>query len=140
MTYGNSYIFQSDEVWTCTAMKFELVDVSVTLAPNGILELACINFIKSSLTVDNYSNRTQDIDLASQEILITDIRFLGENYIFYSLFIVIIFVVRWLINCFVVLFRSDKPANKRSNVFTNILQPIHYFSESETVQAQIHHR
>lgn len=99
-----------DHVWTCTSMKFELVDVSVALVPNSLCDLACINFIKSSLTVDNYSNRTQDIDLVSQEILITDIRFL------------------------------DKPANKRSNVFTNILQPIHVYNESETVQAQIHHR
>lgn len=99
-----------DIVWTHTSMKFELVDVSVSLIPSNAFDLACINFIKSSLTVDIYSNRTQDIDLVSEEILITDIRFL------------------------------DKPANKRSNVFTNILQPIHCYNNSDTVQAQIHHR
>lgn len=63
-------------------MKLELVDVSVCLVPTEFYELACINFIKSSLTVDNFSNRTQDIDLVSQEILITDIRYQGRNLFF----------------------------------------------------------
>uniref|UniRef100_A0A0A9WG36 Vacuolar protein sorting-associated protein 13D n=3 Tax=Lygus hesperus TaxID=30085 RepID=A0A0A9WG36_LYGHE len=96
-------------VWTNTYMNFDLQDVSVCLV-TGEFELACINFIKSSLTVDNFSNRTQDIDLVSQEILITDIRY------------------------------QDQPANKRSNVFTNILQPIHQINDADSVQAQIHHR
>lgn len=64
-------------MWTNTYMNFDLQDVSVCLVTDEY-ELACINFIKSSLTVDNYSNRTQDIDLVSQEILITDIRYQGE--------------------------------------------------------------
>ncbi|XP_073974267.1 vacuolar protein sorting 13D isoform X3 [Rhodnius prolixus] len=101
---------ENDFVWTRTYMKLELVDVSVCLVPTEFYELACINFIKSSLTVDNFSNRTQDIDLVSQEILITDIRY------------------------------QDQPANKRSNVFTNILQPIHQITGTDSVQAQVHHR
>lgn len=35
---------------------------------------------------------------------------------------------------------TDEPANKRSNTFTNILQPIMMTSEVGTVQAQVHHR
>ncbi|XP_055691450.1 intermembrane lipid transfer protein Vps13D isoform X2 [Lutzomyia longipalpis] len=36
--------------------------------------LACINFIKSSLKIDSFSDGSQDIDLVSQEILVTDTR------------------------------------------------------------------
>jgi len=71
--------------------------------------LACINFIKSHLVVETFSNRSQDIDLVLQEISVTDNRF------------------------------EDEPANKRSNVFTNILQPIHSDSSTDIVQAEIHH-
>lgn len=42
--------------------------------------LACINFIKSHLTVENFSNLCQDIDLVSQEILIMDTRFHGTDH------------------------------------------------------------
>lgn len=37
--------------------------------------IACINFIKSHLTIETFSNLCQDIDLVSQEILIMDTRF-----------------------------------------------------------------
>lgn len=76
----------------------------------GESSLACINFIKSRLTVEMYSDRSQDVDLVSQEILITDTRY------------------------------QDEPVNKRSNVFTNILQPINMNFSKDMVQAEIHHR
>lgn len=41
--------------------------------------LACINFIKSHLIIDTFSNLCQDIDLVSQEILIMDTRFQGNE-------------------------------------------------------------
>lgn len=41
--------------------------------------LACINFIKSNLTIETFSNLCQDIDLVSQEILIMDTRFQGND-------------------------------------------------------------
>lgn len=41
--------------------------------------LACINFIKSHLTIETFSNLCQDIDLVSQEILIMDTRFHGSD-------------------------------------------------------------
>lgn len=97
-------------VWISMSISLELVDVSVCLQPNPDLTLACVNFVKSHLVVESFSDHTQDIDLVSQEILITDTRFI------------------------------NKPANKRSNVFTNILQPIVMSSEAATVQAQVHHR
>lgn len=97
-------------VWISMSTSLELVDVSVCLQPSPDLTLACVNFVKSHLVVESFSDHTQDIDLVSQEILITDTRFL------------------------------DNPVNKRSNVFTNILQPIVMTSEGTTVQAQVHHR
>ncbi|KAL1131085.1 hypothetical protein AAG570_012322 [Ranatra chinensis] len=106
----NIDVDEAADVWTVTYMNFELVDVSVRLIPSKGTPLTCINFIKSRLIVENFSNKTQDIDLISQEILITDTRF------------------------------SDEPANKRSNVFTNILQPIYSENVVDSVQAQVHHR
>jgi vacuolar protein sorting-associated protein 13D len=61
-------------------MNLELVDVSVRLIPNEGPALACVNFIKSRLIIETYSNKSQDIDLISQEILITDTRFEGNIF------------------------------------------------------------
>ncbi|PNF41787.1 hypothetical protein B7P43_G02611, partial [Cryptotermes secundus] len=107
----------SDRVWTLTSVHLDLVDVTLKLQlSHGVAfdgcesSLACINFIKSRLMVETYSNQSRDIDLISQEILITDTRFQAE------------------------------PVNRRSNVFTNILQPIHHLAGTELVQAEVHHR
>ncbi|CAG2067582.1 unnamed protein product, partial [Timema podura] len=105
-------------VWTLFSLQLDLLNVTLKLQINhGNLatgesesSLACINFIKSRLLCENFSNRTQDIDLVSQEILITDTRFQAE------------------------------PVNKRSNVFTNILQPINVSFDGDIVQAELHHR
>ncbi|XP_046815359.1 vacuolar protein sorting-associated protein 13D isoform X1 [Vespa crabro] len=101
-----------EKVWTKSCITLELVNVTVKLHPNhGIAALACINFIKSMLTLDSLSDGSQDIDLVSQEILITDMRF------------------------------QDEPANKRSNVFTSILQPLKDSTNiQDRVQAEVHHR
>ncbi|XP_069683777.1 intermembrane lipid transfer protein Vps13D isoform X2 [Periplaneta americana] len=107
----------SEGVWTLTSIHLDLVDVILKLQLcHGIgsnsteSSLACINFIKSRLMVETYSNQSRDVDLVSQEILITDTRFQAE------------------------------PVNRRSNVFTNILQPIHHLAGTELVQAEVHHR
>lgn len=50
------------------------------VSPNNTTSLACVNFIKSTLTVDSYSDGSQDIDLVSQEILITDTRNCGNVF------------------------------------------------------------
>lgn len=78
---------------------------------NAVTSLACINFIKSSLKIDSFSDGSQDIDLVSQEILITDSRFLKPNSV---------------------------PAQK--NVFTNVLQPINFTPGTDSVQAEVHCR
>lgn len=72
--------------------------------------LSCVNFIRSKLTVETFSNFCQDVDLVSQEILIRDARF--ENF----------------------------PEKSRTNVFTNILQPMEYEKETDVVQAEVHSR
>uniref|UniRef100_A0A8D8VB54 Vacuolar protein sorting-associated protein 13D n=1 Tax=Cacopsylla melanoneura TaxID=428564 RepID=A0A8D8VB54_9HEMI len=115
--YANEYYYTypseqpgSGNTWTVTSTHLDLMDVSVTLqhSHDSGDALACINFVKSKLTIESYSDRSQDIDLASQEILITDIRYQNE------------------------------PVNKRSNVFTNILQPMN--AANDNVQAEIHYR
>ncbi|KYQ55282.1 Vacuolar protein sorting-associated protein 13D [Trachymyrmex zeteki] len=92
-----------------------LVNVTVKLHPShNIAALACINFIKSRLTLDSLSDGSQDIDLVSQEILITDTRFQNE------------------------------PVDRQCNVFTRILQPLRDTADTEAeqdrVQAEVHHR
>lgn len=128
-------------LWTSMSITLDLQDVSVRLkvpkstkmdfsnmardssipfidldAPD--IALACIHFIKSSLKIDQFSDGSQDIDLVSQEILVTDTRFTHnkQNEIF-----------------------GEKPAAK--NVFTTILQPMGTKSNGEdSVQAEVHSR
>ncbi|XP_049867189.1 intermembrane lipid transfer protein Vps13D [Pectinophora gossypiella] len=83
------------QVWTTSSLKLDLQDVTMKLEPvHGVSSLACINFIKSRLLVETYSDLSQDIDLVSQEILVSDTRYSGE------------------------------PANRRGNVFSHIVQPM----------------
>ena len=100
------------KVWTKSYISLELLNVTLKLHPHhGIAALACVNFIKSKLTLDSLSDGSQDVDLVSQEILVTDTRF------------------------------HDEPVNRRSNVFTGILQPLrNSISLEDRVQAEIHHR
>jgi vacuolar protein sorting-associated protein 13D len=57
-------------------LKLELNHGVVSGTPKS--SLACVNFMKSRLMVETYSNNTRDVDLVSQEILITDTRFQGN--------------------------------------------------------------
>ncbi|CAL4082249.1 unnamed protein product, partial [Meganyctiphanes norvegica] len=74
--------------------------------------LAAINYIKSRLVYESFSDSSKDVDLVSQEILISDTRF--EGY----------------------------PVNKRSNIFTNILQPTlsKARKNDSLLQAEVHYR
>nr|XP_045619802.1 vacuolar protein sorting-associated protein 13D-like isoform X1 [Procambarus clarkii]XP_045619809.1 vacuolar protein sorting-associated protein 13D-like isoform X1 [Procambarus clarkii] len=74
--------------------------------------LVCVNFISSKLTYESFSDGSKDVDLVSQEILLSDTRFEGF------------------------------PVNKRSNIFTNILQPTPSKSakNSSQLQAEVHFR
>ncbi|XP_012219117.1 intermembrane lipid transfer protein Vps13D isoform X2 [Linepithema humile] len=104
------------KTWTRSCIILELVNVTVKLHPShNIAALACVNFIKSRLTLDSLSDGSQDIDLVSQEILITDTRFANE------------------------------PIDRRCNVFTRILQPLRSSADvieaaEDRVQAEVHHR
>ncbi|KAJ6645642.1 Vacuolar protein sorting-associated protein 13D [Pseudolycoriella hygida] len=110
-------------VWTNTSITLDLQDVSVRLHPPMTSEiftdamsshnnpsLACINFIKSSLKIDSFSDGSQDIDLVSQEILVIDSRYANAN------------------------------KDEQKNVFSNILQPIYSKPGSDSVQAEVHSR
>lgn len=103
------------KTWTRSCIILELVNVRVKLHPShNIAALACINFIKSRLTLDSLSDGSQDIDLVSQEILIMDTRFQNE------------------------------PIDRQCNVFTRILQPLRNSADTniaeDRVQAEVHHR
>ncbi|XP_011264993.1 vacuolar protein sorting-associated protein 13D isoform X1 [Camponotus floridanus] len=103
------------KTWTRSCIILELVNVTVKLHPShNIAALACINFIKSRLTLDSLSDGSQDIDLVSQEILILDTRFQNE------------------------------PVDRQCNVFTRILQPLRNSADTniaeDRVQAEVHHR
>lgn len=62
------YSDQSDErIWTLTSIRFDLLNVTLRLeTQHNVSSLACINFIKSRLLVETFSDMTQDIDLVSQ--------------------------------------------------------------------------
>ncbi|KAL7019068.1 hypothetical protein ACKWTF_011000 [Chironomus riparius] len=102
---------EADSTWNNLSIVLDLQDVSVSMkhTPESI-SLACINFIKSTLKVDSKSDGSQDIDLISQEILITDTR-------------------TWL---------NDSEINPSINVFTNILKPLK--DRGTIIQAEIHSR
>lgn len=139
--FMRSDALHESSLWTSMSITLDLQDVSVQLqvpkltgadfanlardssipfidpdAPDA--PLACINFIKSSLKIDQFSDGSQDIDLVSQEILITDTRFLPNKQT--DIF-------------------GETPIVK--NVFTTILQPTSSKSNGEdSVQAEIHSR
>ena len=74
--------------------------------------LTSVNLIKSRLLFQSNSEGGKDVDLVSQEILLSDNRF------------------------------DDSPANKRSNVFTSILQPTpsKTTKNESLLQAELHYR
>lgn len=120
-------------LWTSMSITLDLQDVSVRLQMPKSRDLsnlmcdpdetdaplACINFIKSSLKIDQFSDGSQDIDLVSQEILVTDTRFTPTKS---------------NAECF-----GEQPIVK--NVFTTVLQPTGTKSNGEdSVQAEVHSR
>uniref|UniRef100_W8AYT3 Vacuolar protein sorting-associated protein 13D n=1 Tax=Ceratitis capitata TaxID=7213 RepID=W8AYT3_CERCA len=65
--------------WNTMSINLQLENVSVSLVEqqsydNEIKPLACINFIKSFLQIDTFSDGSQDIDLVSSEVLVLDSR------------------------------------------------------------------
>lgn len=131
-----------NSMWTSMSITLDLQDVSVRLQvpakqcdgrpmfvpseSEADSSLACINFIKSSLKIDIYSDNSQDIDLVSQEILVTDSRFVNKCD-----------VVETATGA-----SSSNPIleNRTKNVFTNVLQPINFAAGSDSVQAEVHTR
>uniref|UniRef100_A0A182T425 Uncharacterized protein n=1 Tax=Anopheles maculatus TaxID=74869 RepID=A0A182T425_9DIPT len=124
-----------EEVWKNLSIHLELLDVSVRLVQTindddccyGTKPLACVNFIKSKLLVDCFSDGAQDIDLVSQEIQLIDTRFLSEE-------------CECPVKASAGLPRQPAGSNEVLNVFPNILQPIRGEPGTELVQAEIHSR
>lgn len=96
-------------IWNNLSITLDLQNVSVSLKQTSG-SLACINFIKSTLKIDSKSDGSQDIDLISQEILITDTRSWG----------------------------IANEINPVVNVFNNILKPM--TDHGAIIQAEIHSR
>ncbi|KFM78297.1 Vacuolar protein sorting-associated protein 13D, partial [Stegodyphus mimosarum] len=107
-----------DKAWTTMAIHMDLVNVSLELLRNdgivnkpGECSLAKFDFIKSRLSYEAFSDNSRDIDLVSNMVQVSDIRF------------------------------KDAPVNNRPNVFTKILQPIKKKENSgSTLQAEVHYR
>ncbi|XP_053673030.1 intermembrane lipid transfer protein Vps13D [Anopheles nili] len=116
---------QPEDVWKNLSIHLELLDVSVRLvqSPDDTSPepLACVNFIKSKLLVDCFSDGAQDIDLVSQEIQLIDTRFLPSE-------------------CDPSRPRRAAGSTEVLNVFPQILQPIRGEPGTELVQAEIHSR
>ena len=108
----------SGHVWTGMFMDIELLNVIIdiiTSYPNEETCLARVNLIKSRLIYESFSDSSKDVDLVSQEILLDDMRF------------------------------QDCPMNKRSNVFSQILQPmtkdmLPQGERTSLLQAEVHYR
>ena len=79
------------------AIELDLLNVTVEILRENDQKLSRVDFLRSKFTFQNFSDGTRDIDLASQEILISDIRFSPAT-------------------------SSDEPDGGTKNVFTNILQ------------------
>ena len=112
-----SVVTDTETLWTTTFMDMELQDVSVDLVNQHeeppfrqMSGLARINFIKSRLVYESFSDFSKDVDLVSQEILLTDTRY------------------------------TDLPANQRANVFSCILQPMKVEERKSILQAEVHYR
>lgn len=117
--YDSTFSLNSNQVnnepenitWNNLSITLDLQNVSVSLKQKPEAgPLACVNFIKSTLKVDSKSDGSQDIDLISQEILITDTRSWGRL----------------------------NEINPVVNVFTNILKPMS--DHGAIIQAEIHSR
>lgn len=78
-------VWPSVDVWTSFSITLVLDNVTLELDHVGKHEaqacspLACINFIRSRLTFESFSDESKDVDLVSQEILISDTRFEGKQ-------------------------------------------------------------
>ena len=124
----STHTLLSGNVWTGMFMDFELQDVILDLLlshsnadsssdprmlqPSRERALARINFFRSRLIYESFSDSSRDVDLVSQEILLSDLRFV------------------------------DCAANKKSNVFTQILRPMEMGGgeRNNPLQAEVHFR
>lgn len=64
----------NDSRSTLTLLQLGLQNVTVHLHEDGGEPLATVHFIRSKLTVENFSDGAQDVDLLSQEIVVIDTR------------------------------------------------------------------
>ncbi|XP_066151224.1 intermembrane lipid transfer protein Vps13D isoform X2 [Euwallacea fornicatus] len=72
---------EHQDEWILSSIKLDLQNVFLRLVKSHAHHspLTCINFIKSHLIMETFSNLSQDIDLVSQEILLIDTRFHGNE-------------------------------------------------------------
>lgn len=113
-TDPSTHTVLTGNVWTGIFMDFELQDVIIDLLlhretspSHQERKLARVNLFKSRLIFESFSDSSKDIDLVSQEILLTDLRF------------------------------EDYPANKKANVFNQILQPMRIEERNNPLQVRI---
>ena len=74
--------------WTTNSLQLELHNISILIRDSHESNdppIARVDLIRSRLLVETFSDRTQDVDLLSQEILLSDTRFLGKSFSFPNL-------------------------------------------------------
>ncbi|XP_071747088.1 intermembrane lipid transfer protein VPS13D [Lepeophtheirus salmonis] len=99
-----------DKIWKRLFMNIELQDVILDLQQEDEIILARINFYKSKLIYESWSDSSRDVDLVSQEICLSDFRYI------------------------------DCPPEDQPNVFTKILYPMKNISYFGNLQAEVHYR
>ena len=74
----------SGDVWKAISLVIQLHNVTVELLTSHATpkqsqqSLARLDFIRSRLSFESYSDQSKDIDLVSHEIVVSDTRFTGE--------------------------------------------------------------
>ena len=76
----------SGDVWKAISLVIQLHNVTVELLTSHATpkqsqqSLARLDFIRSRLSFESYSDQSKDIDLVSHEIVVSDTRFTGEYF------------------------------------------------------------
>ena len=141
----------SGDVWKGVFINLQLLNVTLELliahdqpehnCPEA--SLAKIDFIRSRLLFESYSDGTKDIDLVSHEIKASDVRYTGEQLaatrkrvldIQRVAFAAPFDFFEWLIHI------ADSPADARPNVFHEILKPSRDGDKLDSLQLKIHYR
>ena len=67
-----------ETVWLTMSVRLDLQNVSLELVTDDSAALARVDFIRSQLLYESFSDSSKDVDLMSREIRLHDTRFTGQ--------------------------------------------------------------